>query len=194
MRSIAVFDFDGTLTTKDTFVEFVKFAHGNNVFYFGIVRFLPLLLLMKFGLFPNGKAKQMVFSYFFKGWTYERFAETARRFAVKIDSFKNVAVFNLLQEHRDKGDTIYIVSASIEEWVRPWCENNGITNVIGTQIEVNTDGLITGKFKTENCYGKEKVLRFLEKEPVRKEYYLYAYGDSQGDREIIAFSNQGIFV
>ena len=49
--------------------------------------------------------------------------------------------------------------------------------------------MITGRFKTPNCYGQQKVERLLELEPARDTYLLYAYGDSLGDRELLALAD-----
>ena len=70
---------------------------------------------------------------------------------------------------------------------------NGIESLLATNIEVDSAGLITGKFLSPNCYGREKVIRLLEKEPDRNSYTLFAYGDSRGDRELIEFADKGWF-
>ena len=63
---VYAFDFDGTLTTKDTLLEFIKFARGERRLYTTLLLFLPLLVLMKLRLYPNWKAKQQVFSFLFR--------------------------------------------------------------------------------------------------------------------------------
>ena len=62
---IAVFDFDGTVTTKDTLLEFIKFVRGPVSFYAGFLRYAPQLLAYKSGIYPNWKVKQQIFSHFF---------------------------------------------------------------------------------------------------------------------------------
>jgi phosphoserine phosphatase len=64
--------------------------------------------------------------------------------------------------------------------------------VLGTQIEV-ADGSLTGRFLTKNCYGQEKVKRLLEQYPDRREYHLTAYGDSRGDKEMLAFADESYY-
>ena len=61
-RKVYCFDFDGTLTTKDTLLQFIRFAVGDRAFLAGFLRYSPLLVLMKLHLYPNWKAKQKVFS------------------------------------------------------------------------------------------------------------------------------------
>ncbi|MDR2804403.1 MAG: haloacid dehalogenase-like hydrolase, partial [Dysgonamonadaceae bacterium] len=65
-RLIVVFDFDGTITRKDTLAAFIKFAKGKAAFYKGFIRYSPLLLAYKLRLYPNWKIKQKVISHFFK--------------------------------------------------------------------------------------------------------------------------------
>ena len=190
-RCIAVFDLDGTLTTKDTLLEFIKFACGVPRFYWGFLLFCPILILMKLHLFPNWKAKQMIFSHFFKGWEYNDFKAKGQLFANEIEKMENRKMLEKLNDHLNHSDVVYVISASIFEWVQPWCEKIGISRVLATQIEVDANGIISGRFTTKNCYGKEKVRRLLEVEPERHSYILYAYGDSRGDKEMIAFSDYG---
>ena len=190
-RCIAVFDLDGTLTTKDTLLEFIKFVCGVPRFYWGFLLFCPILILMKLHLFPNWKAKQMFFSHFFKGWEYNDFKAKGQLFANEIEKMENRKMLEKLNDHLNHSDVVYVISASIFEWVQPWCEKIGLSRVLATQIEVDANGIISGRFATKNCYGKEKVRRLLEVEPERRSYILYAYGDSRGDKEMIAFSDYG---
>lgn len=190
-RCIAVFDLDGTLTTKDTLLEFIKFACGVPRFYWGFLLFCPILILMKLHLYPNWKAKQLFFSHFFKGWEYNDFKAKGQLFANEIEKMENRKMLEKLNDHLNHSDVVYVISASIFEWVQPWCEKIGVSRVLATQIEVDANGIISGRFATKNCYGKEKVRRLLEVEPERRSYILYAYGDSRGDKEMIAFSDYG---
>lgn len=193
MRKVAVFDFDGTLTTKDTLLEFIKFTHGESALYMGLSIFAPLLILMKLHLFPNWKAKQMVFSWFYENLDYDKFTDCGQRFANYVETIRNESIVKKLQELQASGADIYVVSASIDDWVRPFCNRLGVKEVLGTKVEIK-DGKLTGSFLTKNCYGQEKVNRLLEVEPNRNEYFLYAFGDSRGDKEMLEFADEGIKV
>ena len=81
MKKIYAFDFDGTLTTKDTLLEFIRFAKGNVGLAVGFLYYSPLIILMKLHLYPNWKAKQQVFSYFFKGMNIDDFNALCIHFA-----------------------------------------------------------------------------------------------------------------
>jgi HAD superfamily hydrolase (TIGR01490 family) len=193
-RIVVVFDFDGTLTTKDTLLEFIKYACGKWYFYWGFLLFSPILILMKLHLFANWKAKEMVFTYFFKGMPYERFRRLGLDFTGVVERIKRIDVVEKLQQHVSEGHDVYVISASIEDWVRPWCEKFNVKEVIGTKIEVDKNGKLTGKFLSKNCYGQEKVNRFMKAEPYRNDYTLIAYGDSRGDKEILSFADEGRYI
>ena len=193
-RCVAVFDFDGTLTRCDTLPRFIHFACGPWRCCAGFLLLSPLLVLMKLRLYPNWKAKQRLLAFFFRGMDYECFAELGRRFADVIERYRRKEATDLLQQYVSSGATVYVVSASIEEWVRPWCERLGVKDVLCTKVEVGDDGRLTGRLETPNCYGQEKVRRLLEVEPQRQSYTLHAYGDSRGDRELVAFADKGDYV
>ena len=193
-RQIAVFDFDGTLIRKDSLLEFIKFVFGNYRLYGGLSKYVLIIIATKLRLYHNGKAKEMLFSYFFEGMSYSEFCCHGEKFAAKLDCMQNKRGIDLLESHKRQGFLVFVVSASVEEWIVPWCHNHQIDHVIGTQVEVSPDGYLTGKFSSANCYGAEKVQRFLEFEPKRDEYVLYAYGDSRGDKEMIAFADMGIII
>jgi HAD superfamily hydrolase (TIGR01490 family) len=192
-RRVVVFDFDGTLTRKDTMLEFIRFACGTPRFAVGFMLYSPLIALMFAKLYPNWKAKQKIFSFFFKGWSREAFARKGEAFADRIDSFVREDNVSKLDGYASDGATVYVISASVAEWVRPWCRRHGVAQVLATEVTSN-DGRLTGEFSTKNCYGREKVDRLLAVEPNRSEYTLYAYGDSRGDKEMIEFADFGQYV
>lgn len=189
MKKIYAFDFDGTLTTKDTLIEFIRFAKGTLAFGWGFARYAHLLVLMKLGLYPNWKAKQKVFTYFFKGMTIEDFNALCQAFAASSQYLLRPAGIKAIQQAQNEGAEVLIVSASIDNWVQPFFTD---VKVLGTQIEV-IDGKLTGRFLTKNCYGQEKVSRILTHFPDRKDYHLTAFGDSRGDKEMLAFADESYF-
>jgi HAD superfamily phosphoserine phosphatase-like hydrolase len=88
----------------------------------------------------------------------------------------------------NQGHKVVIVTASIECWLRVWCDNNNL-ELIATKLEVKNK-TITGKFETKNCYGPEKVNRINEVYNLSDYDYIYAYGDSRGDKEMLAIADK----
>ena len=189
-QKIVIFDFDGTLTTSDTLIAFIRYACGNATFLWGFLLHLPLLVLMMLKLYDNGKCKERVFSHFFHGWTEERFNQTCEAFAVSHRHLLRQQTVNILRQAQQDGTCVLIVTASIDRWVQPFFPD---VEVLGTQVEV-TNGLLTGRFHTPNCYGPEKVRRMTAIISDRSCYHIEAYGDSRGDRELLAWADEGIKV
>ena len=190
MKQLFAFDFDGTLTTRDTLIAFIRYACGTPRFLLGFLLHAPLLVLMKLRLYSNGKAKQRLFSWFFRGMPIETFDALCQSFASTHRHLLRPETVRLLQQALSEGSEVLIVSASIDNWVQPFFPT---VTVLGTQIEV-IDGRLSGRFLTPNCYGQEKVRRILALHPDRSAYRLTAYGDSRGDRELLAFADEAHLV
>ena len=186
MKQIYAYDFDGTLTIRDTLLEFICFACGTARFLLGFLLYSPLLVLMKLRLYSNGKAKQKVFAHFFQGMAIDEFDALCQDFARTHRHLLRPEVVRQLEQALSEGSEVLVVSASIDNWVQPFFPK---VKVLGTQIEV-IDGCLTGHFLTPNCYGQEKVRRILALYPDRSEYHLTAFGDSRGDREMLAFADE----
>ena len=194
MNKIYAFDFDGTLTTKDTLIEFIRFSKGSVRLFLGFLLFSPLLILMKLHLYPNWKTKQSVFSWFFKGMSLDSFNRLCVDFAQQNKQLLRPAGIKKLQQAvRDKDSIVLIISASVDNWVCHFFDEiDKKIQVLGTQIEVE-GGYLTGRFITKNCYGQEKVSRLKELYPQREAYELIAFGDSRGDKELLAHADKGYY-
>ena len=195
-KKLYCFDFDGTLTTSDTLLEFIKYAKGRGRFLMVFLMYSPLLVMMKLHLYPNWKAKQQIFAHLFADMRIEKFDALCRGFAEENQHLLRPKGITLMHEALVAGAQVFIVSASIDNWVRPFFDIRNLkgVQVLGTQIEVE-DGKLTGRFKSNNCYGKEKVHRIAEvlKSFERSEYEIEAFGDSRGDKEMLAFADKGHF-
>lgn len=189
MKQVYAFDFDGTLTTKDTLLEFIRFAKGTLAFGLGFLRYAHLLVLMKLGLYPNWKAKQKVFAHFFAGKTIEDFDAVCQAFAASSRHLLRPKGIEAINQAISEGADVLIISASIDNWVQPFFPE---VKVLGTQIEI-VDGKLTGRFLTRNCYGEEKVNRLKSLYPNRQDYHLTAFGDSRGDQELLAYADESHF-
>ncbi|MBR5729450.1 MAG: HAD-IB family hydrolase [Prevotella sp.] len=193
--TIYAFDFDGTLTKRDTLIEFIRYVKGNKEFIIGFLKHLHLLIMMKVGIMPNWKTKRIIFQYFFGGMPLETFNQYCENFAKEKSSLLRKKGMAAVNKAVMDGDQVVIISASVENWVKPFFKSiagSGFIHIIGTQVQ-DTDGKLTGYFLTKNCYGQEKVRRLLEQYPNRREYKLVAYGDSRGDVPLLDFADEGYY-
>lgn len=195
MKEVHVFDFDGTITARDTFVEAIDYRYRHWRTLIGFLLHSPLIVLMKLRLYPNGRTKQKVFSHFFKGIREDVFQDVMRRYAECWKKTVRPKAAEHIRALLAQGRRVVIVSASMDAWVEPIAREmergtGGTIEVIATRVEYK-DGLVTGRFSTPNCYGAEKVRRLKEILTDRKDCKLIAYGDSRGDKELLEYADKG---
>ena len=189
---IALFDFDGTITTDDSLIKFIRFVVGDVKFIWGMTLLSPMLAAYKLKFIPNYKAKQYMLSYFFKGMSDEKFMQVANEYSLKhIKIILRPKAMEKITWHKEQGHKVVIVSASIECWLKPWCDENNL-DLIATKLEM-IDGIVTGKFLTKNCYGIEKTNRVQELYNLSDYDHIYAYGDSSGDKELLELANESFY-
>lgn len=191
-KTLALFDFDGTITTKDSLIDFIKYAVGNTAYYVGLVTLSPMLLTYAFKLIPNNIAKEKLIGHYFKGWKLSHFKQTADSYSqTQIQKIIRPQAIERINWHHKQNHDIVIISASIECWLEAFCHQNNIT-LISTKLEIQ-DNKLTGKFLTKNCHGIEKVNRLKEIYNLNSYNYIYAYGDSKGDTELLALANESFY-
>jgi len=189
---LVLFDFDGTITTDDSLIKFIRFVVGDAKFIAGMILLSPMLTAYKLKLIPNYKAKQMMLSFFFKGMSEAEFQEVANTYSLNhIDTILRPKAMEKIAWHQEQGHKVVVVSASIACWLKPWCDKNNL-ELIATKIEIK-NGIFTGKFLTRNCYGIEKAHRVKEAYDLNDYEYIYAYGDSRGDRELLMLADEASY-
>ena len=182
---VAVFDFDGTLTSQDSLMPFLRFLAGSLDYSTGLLAIAPTLFGYKLNLIPNWQAKERVLTHFLGGQSLEKLTQVAQHFAAeKIPQLIRPEALARLRWHQAQQHQTLIVSASLELYLSVWGKQAGFDQVVGTRLAI-CDGLISGKLLGDNCYGIEKVCRLEAVIGELKQYCIYAYGDSQGDRELL---------
>jgi phosphatidylglycerophosphatase C len=197
---VAIYDFDGTVTTTDTLLAFIRHVFGTRRMLWGFLLHAPELVLMKLHLYDNGKAKQHIFDHFFGGESLDRFNAQCRDFAQSCSAILRPEARRTIAGQLREGWQVMVVSASVDNWVRPFFEpwatemaSDNALSVVGTQVEVK-DQRLTGRFLTPNCYGPEKVRRAQEVLGApREDCRIVAYGDSRGDRELLQWADEAHF-
>ena len=182
---VAVFDFDGTLTRRDSLLPFLQMAAGRWQFYWGMLTKSPLLVGYALKLIPNWRAKEAVLAHFLSGRKEKRLYQVAHNFAVEeIPNLLRPEALQRLRWHQGQGHHTVLISASLEAYLLPWAQTMSFDQATGTQLEVQ-NGFLTGRILGKNCYGIEKVKRLKALLGDLSQYCIYAYGDSRGDRELL---------
>lgn len=190
---VAVFDFDGTLTTKDSFFRFLYFISVDNQFYWRMLRTIPAFTSYGMGIIDNHTAKEQVIKIFLKGVSEVRLKEASVHYAEKIIplSMREEAI-KKVKWHQSRQHKIIVVSASLESYLEPWCRMMNINYLAGTKLEY-INGVVSGKISGKNCQGIEKVNRLKQILGREGKHKIYAYGNSAGDKALLAMADVAYF-
>ena len=193
---VAYFDFDGTITDRDTFLPYLVYAVGKMKFFFKLHRLLPIVTLYGLKIITNEEAKQRTLTALLKGYPKEFIEKKARLFArTKLDSYIKPEIYSKLEYHLEHGHSVILVSANLSLYLNHWAKRHQLYGVVATEIEFKDDRC-TGKLKSRNCYGQQKVLRLSEYLSNLKDNFLYSYGygNSRGDHELLDFVDEGYWI
>lgn len=186
---LVAFDFDGTLTVKDSFIAFLRWRAGPIRYAFGLVRLLPAAIryLMK----PDrGAIKAAAVREFLKGVPRAQLERDAKIFAERFaPSLIRPDALATWKRWRRKGARPVIVTASPDLIVAPFARGLGADTLIGSELAFDDQDRVVGTLRGANCRGPEKVRRLQEVfgPDVR---LAAAYGDTEGDREMLEMADE----
>lgn len=183
-RALALFDFDGTITYHDSLLSFIRFVKGPVRLGLGLLFLSPVLIGFRIGIIANWRAKQILFTHFFKGMARPEFQRMCEQFSHEIvPGMIRPKATERIYQHLAQGDRVVVVSASPEDWVGIWAKSNGL-EWISTRLQCN-EGKLTGKISGKNCHGEEKVVRIKSYLNLTEFTEIHTYGDSPGDLPMV---------
>lgn len=189
---VAAFDFDLTITDRDTFLPFLKLAFGS--FLLNKVLFSMAFdgLGFLFGLINRDQFKKKLIQKLLTGCSTEAINELGKVHATHIMDWLRPSALARIQWHKERGDRLVMVSASLDIYLKPVADRLGFDNLLCTQLNSSIsiyDGMLTGR----NCRGPEKVSRLKELLGSLGEFELYSYGDSAGDKELLSVADHPFY-
>jgi phosphatidylglycerophosphatase C len=195
-KVIAFFDFDGTLTVRDSLIPFLLMVRGTPRFILDVMTVSMYLIAFRLGLIRNDVAKEALIRKTLGRKSIvtlrnmgEEFARESIPHMLRTDTIKR------MQKHKAQGHCCVLVSASLNIYLEPWARAVGFDHCLASSLEVGRDDLITGKLDGKNCHGEEKIRRIrLLLEEIGTPQFTYGYGDSRGDLPMLRFVNQGYLV
>lgn len=187
---LVAFDFDGTLTVQDSFNAFLYWRAGPLGALIGRLRLLPEALLF-FLHRDRARLKAAMVRYFLAGVALEAVETDAARYAKACSATllrpDALACWN---DWRSRGARLLIITASPDFVVAPFAKALGATRLIATRLQLDAQGRFTGALDGPNCRNAEKIVR-LKAEFGADVRLVAAYGDSDGDVEMLAFAEGG---
>ena len=188
-RPIVAFDFDGTLTIRDSFTEFLRWRAGPGAWALGLVKLAPAVAAYARDR-DRGRIKAASVKEFLKGVERQTLEAEAERFAEEIwPRFMRPDALKVWNEWGERGAHRVIVTASPSTTVAPFARKLGAEALLGTEFLFDSQDRITGDFAGPNCRGEEKVRRL--KAAYGDDMTLVAaYGDTSGDTEMLAMAQE----
>ncbi len=195
---VAAFDFDDTITSTDCVVPFMWRVAGRRRFVIGIARRVHRIVAALLRRDRNA-LRAVGTEAAFAGRDAAEVDGLAEAWGREIvDTHLRADTVQRIRWHLTEGHHVVIVSASYERYVHVVAEHLGVHDVAATRLEVGPDGILTGRLVGLNCRAAEKVVRLDawlgERGLVRDGVTLWAYGDSAGDRELLAAAHHPIWV
>jgi phosphatidylglycerophosphatase C len=187
--NLALFDFDGTITSADTWTPFLKFAVSPSRMVVGFLLFVPVMVGHRLRVVPTPRARQLANWIAFTGGRSTSVRERGIRYAIEVlPGTLRPAMIERIEWHKSRGDDVVVVSASLDVYLQPWCEARNLPYLCTTLEE--RAGRLTGRCVRGDCSGAEKARRIKERFDLNQYTLVYAYGDSAEDREMLELAHR----
>ena len=187
-RALALFDFDGTLTTCETFPRFVRAIVPPATRRAGALRLAPLVAGYRLRLVPGSRVRAAVVRIGLAGMDAGAFDAAATAWARdELPALIRPEALARLRAHRDRGDVVTVVSGNFETLLRPWCEAEGV-GLLASRLEV-ADGHLPGRYAGPQCVLEEKAVRIRAAHDLAAFDHVHAYGDTPEDRPMLLLAD-----
>lgn len=191
MKKLYLFDFDGTLTYKDTMFLFLEF-YNSKKYVRAFAKHIPLFILVKLHLAKAEKVKKSFIASVLKGEKEEKINDKAGDFFER--NYPKIIRENAQEfiANIDKNNTTsLLVTASLDLWTKPFANKFGM-HLVATEAKFE-NGIFTGHFKTKNNNGIEKVNRIKKTIDGKKFDKIIAFGDSSGDKPMLSMAHESYY-
>lgn len=188
MKKLYLFDFDGTLTYKDTMFLFLRF-YDSKKYFLGFMKHVPLFVLMKLHLANTEKVKKSFIASVLKGQREEAIEKKSQEFFEKVyPAIIRENALEFISAIDRQNVESYLITASLDIWTKPFAEKFEM-KLIATEAKFE-NGIFTGHFNTKNNNGVEKVKRIKIEMEGKKFDKIIAFGDTSGDKPMLALANE----
>lgn len=187
--NLALFDFDGTITTRETFVDFINLAVPPKRLLLGKILLAPLVIGYKLGLVPVHTIRWAVARIGFHGMAVAAAESAGAKFCNEfLPTVIREHAIEKMQWHKAQGDTVAVVSGGFDLYLKHWCEQHDV-GLICSRLET-ANGRLTGRYLGEQCVGTEKTRRIQERYDIKSYAMVYAYGDTREDLDMLNIADK----
>ncbi|SBS34987.1 haloacid dehalogenase-like hydrolase [Marinomonas spartinae] len=187
--NIALFDFDGTITNADMYTKFLHFSGTRRRALLAKIVLPPFFILYKVGVIPAPRMRTIASFVAFSGRKVDEVAAAGEEYAADVvpNHLREVAL-NKLKWHKNNGDQIVIVSASLDVYLKPWCAQNGFA-LVCSELEVDS-GRFSGRYVNGDCSCANKPKLIGSKFELEQYEQIYAYGDTKEDLAMLSVADE----
>ncbi|WP_349775481.1 HAD family hydrolase [Vibrio intestinalis] len=190
--NLALFDFDGTLTSQDAYTAFLFYATPKYRLVLGMLLVWPVVLLYKMGKLPASKTRPILSRVAFWQRSVNKVNQIAERYNQEfLSQVIRPNALERLQWHQQQGDDVYVVSASLSPYLQAWCEQHGV-KLLCSELEQKGERY-TGRYVYGDCSLENKVKAIQRSLNLDDYPKVYAYGDTYEDRPMLALANERYF-
>ena len=192
MANLALLDFDGTITSREMFPDFMRFAVTPRRLAVGKIVLAPLVAGYRLGMVPGNMVRSRIVHFGFRGVAETSVREAGVAFARTVlpGVIRPVAA-ERIRWHQAQGDHVVVVSGSLDFYLSPWCQAQGL-ELICSRLETS-DGRLTGHYLGEQCVGEAKARLVRAGCDLAAFRTVYAYGDTHEDLQMLALAEKKYF-
>jgi HAD superfamily hydrolase (TIGR01490 family) len=189
---LALFDFDGTITTGNTYTPFIEYVSTAAMKRRAWRSLLWPWLGYRLGLVSGVAVRRRVTAYALTGRRASDIRALGERYArERLPRVLRPEAMARIAWHREQGDRVVVVSASLDAYLVPWCRAHGLELICS---ELEADGKrLTGMYRGGDCAGPAKAARVLARFRLDDYDRVHAYGDTVEDREMLALAHHPVF-
>src|SRR5690606_33310870 len=191
-KTLALFDFDGTLYLHDSFTGFIFYALRKRHIVKRGLQILPWIQAYYLRLYPAHHMRPKLYVSMFKDSDAEEILHLAQDYAQQLMLKLNPKLLEQLRQHQELGHKVVLVSASLDLYLKPVCSYLNI-DLICSEVEIKA-GKMTGFYQTPDCSNQQKKLRILEEYKLQDYAEIYAYGNSYEDEEMLSLATYSYMV
>jgi phosphatidylglycerophosphatase C len=191
--NLALFDFDGTITHREMFADFIRFAVPRRRRWLGGLVFGPMYAGYKLGIVSGNAIRASVVNFGLRGMRADHAREMGRRFSseVLLPAVLRPVAMERIRWHKSQGDKIVVVSGALDVYLEHWCRAHGL-DVLCSRLEI-VRGTLTGRYDGLQCVGAEKTRRVRETCELGRFSEVYAYGDTHEDLDMLGIASKKFY-
>lgn len=186
-KNLALFDFDGTLYAGDSFTRFIFYTRSKRHILKNSLKILPWIQAYYLKLYPANAMRPKLFAAIFSQTDLDELQPIIQDYAEYLITRLNPKLYQQLLQHQQQGDDVVLVSASVDLYLQAVCQLLNI-ELICTETE-RINRILTGKYSTPDCSEIQKSLRIQQRYQLEDYQYIYAYGNSDEDLEMLKLAD-----